>query len=196
MAQLPCYDVRMINTNTEKVAWPEAGRVAAVVVPDGDSISQAVDRVIEELVLGQGKRVGFIQKRLGGEELVKRVISVSEQASAERSERGPFESNGFVAMTDSSGAAGEPQIISLRLPAGKEKRLSEVAEELRREKAVDDIVIVETLDSAGSLDAELPLLGNLARSSDVGISLIFSEDGNGLGTFSAELASQFDRVSE
>ena len=183
----------MINTNTENVVWAETGTIAAVVVPDEDSISQAVDRVIEELAIGESKRIGFIQKRLGGEELAKRVISVSEQASAER---GSSESNGFTAMTDSSGAAGEPQIISLRLPAGKEKRLSEVAEELRREKAVDDIVIVETLENAGSLDAELPLLRDFARSSGVRISLIFSEDGSGLGEFLSDLAAQFDQVSQ
>ena len=186
----------MINTNTQEAVWPEAGTIAAVVVPDGDSISQAVDTVINEVAVGQGKRVGFIQRRLGVEQLTKRVVSVSSQPNPRHSRRGRPESNAFVAMTDSAETDAEPQIISLRLPAAKERRLSEVAEDLRQENAVDGIVILETLENAGSLDAELPLLRDFARSSDVGISLIFSEDGNGLGAFHAELASQFDRVSE
>ena len=69
MSHSPCYHLPMMNANTEGTPWPEAGEAAALVVPDAGGISDALDRVIEEPAVGRGRRVGFIQQRLGGEEL-------------------------------------------------------------------------------------------------------------------------------
>ena len=180
-----------MERNSAARFWPEAGTLGALVVPQQQDVSTVLAWVIDELAVGDGKRIGVIQSGAEAEQLVTRIISARAAIPKNTLERGRLTSDQFVAMTEAAEIVNESVIYPLCIPAAKGTRVFEVAAQLCRSNNLDGFVIAQTPENAGVLADELHLLKRLAESDGLSVLLLFSEDGGGTGELPSNIATAF-----
>jgi len=171
--------------------WPETGTVGAVVLPEKKDVSPVLARVIDEVAVGGGKRLGVIQSSSEAEQLVTSVISAHTAIPKDSLERGVLTSDQFVAMTEAAARVYDSQVYSPDMPTANETQVTELAAELCRSTDLDGLVIAAALHSADALADELPLLKRLAESHRLALLLLLSEDAGGTGELGSNLATAF-----